>query len=182
MINVKHLETISMEFPWIHSNGSIPGLYFMEMVPFSYGVRGPWKFHGKILYFPCSYAVVSVDDPGIWSLLKIRNLAHFDTVGYYRRITPDVRGHLKARTRNKKLFPWRPLGVENPYPRKWQDRVKHRDGVPDWQTQYEWLEARYKDLHDRKTVAAQCEKMRIEDLKRKRRLAIIPKHRKKKRL
>jgi hypothetical protein len=39
-----------MEFPWIHSIGSIPELYSMEMDAFSYGVMDPWNFHGKLLY------------------------------------------------------------------------------------------------------------------------------------
>jgi hypothetical protein len=130
------------------------------------------------LQLPYTHAVVSVDDPGIWSLLKIRNVARFDIVGRYSCIAPDVRRYLKARTSSKKLFPWRPLGIENPGPRKWQDRVKHRNGVPEWQTQYEWLDTRYKYLHDRRTVAARREKRQIEDRKRKQRFPLISKRRK----
>jgi hypothetical protein len=133
------------------------------------------------LHLPGTYAVTSVDDPGMWSLLKIRKLARFDIIGNYRCISSDARDYLKARSRNKKLFPWRPLGVENPGPRKWQDRVKHRDGVPVWKTQYEWLEARYKDLHDRRTIDARCEKRQIGDRKRKRRLPMISKRTKRRR-
>jgi len=55
---------------------------------------------------------------------------------------------LKARTRKKKFFPWQPLGVENPGP---NNRTAF---VTPWQQQYEWLNARYKYLHDRETVAA----------------------------
>jgi hypothetical protein len=65
------------------------------------------------LHLPCTPAVLSVDSPGIWSLLKIRGLSHFDILGPYRCIAPDARA-LKARTRSKKLFPWRPLGGRIP--------------------------------------------------------------------
>lgn len=99
------------------------------------------------LHLPCTHVVSSVDDPGVWSLLKIRGLSHFD-------IAPNVRAYLKARTRNKKLFPWRLLGVENPGPHNWQDRVMSRGGPLDWRAQYNWLEARYKYLHGRRTVVA----------------------------
>lgn len=134
------------------------------------------------LHFPCTRAVLSVDDPGIWSLLKIRGLAHFDIIGPHRCIAPSVRKHLKARTRNKKLFPWRPLGVENPGPCKWQHCVKYRVGTPDWQSQFEWLDARYRYLHDRRTVAARCEKQRTEYHKRKRRWPMLSKGRKRRHL
>jgi hypothetical protein len=50
-------------------------------------------------------------------LLKIRGLAHFTILGPYGCIVPHVRKCLKARTQQKKLFPWRPLGSENPGPR-----------------------------------------------------------------
>jgi hypothetical protein len=84
------------------------------------------------LHLPYTHAVSSVDDLGIWSLLKIRNLARFDILGPHRCIAPKVREYLKGMTRNKRLFPWRPLGVENPGPRKWQHRVKYRVDTPDW--------------------------------------------------
>ncbi|XMA19882.1 hypothetical protein WAI453_012673 [Rhynchosporium graminicola] len=54
---------------------------------------------------PLPLAIFSVDDPGIWSLLKIHNRLH-------GRITPEVRKCLKVRTHKKKLFPWSPLGLE----------------------------------------------------------------------
>lgn len=120
------------------------------------------------LHLPCTHAVSSVDNPGIWSL--------------YRCIAPNVRAYLKARTRNKKLFPWRPLGVENPGPHNWQDRVKSRGGTPNWRAQYDWLEARYKYLHDRRTVVARCAKQRSGYLKQRKWWPMLSKGRKRRRL
>ncbi|KAH8595108.1 heterokaryon incompatibility protein-domain-containing protein [Bisporella sp. PMI_857] len=54
----------------------------------------------------------------IWSLLKIRNLAHLSILGPYGCITPQVRIFLKARTHRRNLFPWRPCGTEDPGPRR----------------------------------------------------------------
>lgn len=126
-------------------------------------------------------AVLSVDDPGIWSLLKIRGLARLDIRGPHGCIASKVRAHLKSRTHSKKnLFPWHPLGIENPGPSGWTDRVK-RGGVPDWQAQFEWLEARYRYMHDRETVAARRERQRAGYHKRRRRWPMLSK-RKKKRL
>jgi len=49
-------------------------------------------------------AISSVDDPGIWSLLKVRNLARLTILGPHRCIVPKVRKWLKARTQEK-TFP-----------------------------------------------------------------------------
>ncbi|PVH70237.1 hypothetical protein DL98DRAFT_141914 [Cadophora sp. DSE1049] len=54
---------------------------------------------------PSSPAISSVNDPGIWSLLKIRNLPHLTILGPRGCIALEVRKHLKARTQTKKLFP-----------------------------------------------------------------------------
>ncbi|KFY26165.1 hypothetical protein V491_01433 [Pseudogymnoascus sp. VKM F-3775] len=86
-------------------------------------------------------AISSVDDPGIWSLLKVRGLARLTILGPRRCIAPEVRKWLKARTHRKKLFPWVALGVENPGPNNWINRLKHQDVLPYWQQQYEWLDA-----------------------------------------
>ncbi|KFY03928.1 hypothetical protein V490_00044, partial [Pseudogymnoascus sp. VKM F-3557] len=86
-------------------------------------------------------AISSVDDPGIWSLLKVRDLAHLTILGPRRCIVPTVRKWLKARTHRKKLFPWVALGVENPGPNNWINRLKHQEVLPYWQQQYEWLDA-----------------------------------------
>jgi hypothetical protein len=47
------------------------------------------------------HAISSVDDPGIWSLLKVRSLAHLTILGPRRCIVPEVRKWLKARTQKK---------------------------------------------------------------------------------
>jgi hypothetical protein len=126
------------------------------------------------LCLPCWGAVSSVDDPGIWSLLKIRGLPHLTISGPRRCIAPTVRAWLKARTRRKKLFPWQPLGVENPGPNNRTAFLTHRDDQPPWQQQYEWLNARYKYLHDRETIAARRITQQIAYHKRRRRWLVRP--------
>lgn len=79
------------------------------------------------LCLPSSPAILSVDDPGLWSLSKIRNLPHLTILGPRGCIAPEVRKCLKARTHMKKLFPWRPLGLENA-------------GGSDWRGQRTWQE------------------------------------------
>jgi hypothetical protein len=131
------------------------------------------------LCLPCLDAISSVDDPGLWSLLKIRGLTHLTISGPHGCIVPRVRAWLKARTRKKKLFPWQPLGVENPGPNNWTALIKHRDDQPPWQQQYEWLNAQYKYLHDRETVTARRIKQRAAYHKRRRRWPMLSKRRKK---
>ncbi|KAF4628350.1 hypothetical protein G7Y89_g9801 [Cudoniella acicularis] len=53
------------------------------------------------LCLPCSGAVSSVDDPGIWSLLKIRGLPHLTISGPHLCVAPKVRVWLKSRTRKR---------------------------------------------------------------------------------
>jgi hypothetical protein len=56
------------------------------------------------LCLPRFNVVSSVNNPEIWSLLKIRRLAHLTILGLYYYIIFQVRGWLKARIRKKKLF------------------------------------------------------------------------------
>jgi hypothetical protein len=67
--------------------------------------------------------------------------------------------------------------VENPGPNNWISRLKHQEVLPYWQQQYEWLDARYKYLHDRETVAARCAKHRLAYYKRRRRWPMLSKRR-----
>lgn len=129
------------------------------------------------LCLPCSPAISSVDDPGLWSLLKIRNLPHLTILGPHGCIASDVRKCLKARTHKKKLFPWRPLGLEGAGGRNWTDIVKHQDRVG-WQEQYKLLDSRYKYLHHRETVTERREKQRNAYHKRRRRWPMLSKRRK----
>lgn len=131
------------------------------------------------LDLPYPDAVSSVDDPGIWSLLKIRGLPHLTISGPRRCIAPTVRAWLKARTRRKKLFPWQPLGVENPGPNNRTAFLTHRDDQPPWRQQYEWLNSRYKYLHDREIVAARRITQQIAYHKRRRRWPMLSKRRRK---
>jgi hypothetical protein len=108
------------------------------------------------LHLPYSQTISSVDDPGVWSLLKIRNLQHLTILGPRGCIASDVRKCLKAQTHKKKLFPWRPLGLENAGGKDWI----HHQGQAPWQVQYEWLETRYKYLHHRGIVTERRAKQR----------------------
>jgi hypothetical protein len=71
------------------------------------------------LCLPFYRTISSVNDPGLWSLLKIRNLDQLTILGPYGCIAPQVRSWFKARTHKKKLFPWHPLGMENPGRKSW---------------------------------------------------------------
>ena len=121
---------------------------------------------------PSSAAISSVDDPGLWSLLKIRNLPHLTIRGPHSCIAPEVRKHLKARTHTKKLFPWRPLGLENVGGRKWS-------GQTTWQEQYQLLDSRYKYLHDRETVTERRKIQRDAYHKRRNRYPMLSNRRRK---
>jgi len=123
---------------------------------------------------PSSAAISSVDDPGIWSLLKIRNLPHRTILGQRGRIAPEVRKHLKARTHTRNLFPWRPLGLETVGGRAWTGQMT-------WQEQYKLLESRYKYLHDRQTVTERRKIQRDAYQKRRHRYPMLSNRRRKSR-
>lgn len=121
---------------------------------------------------PSSPAISSVDDPGIWSLLKIRNLPHLTILGPRGCIAPEVRKHLKTRTHTKKLFPWRTVGLEKVGGRAWRGQMT-------WQEQYELLNFRYKYLHDRKTVTERRNMQRDAYHKRRNRYPMLSSRRRK---
>ena len=121
---------------------------------------------------PSSAAISSVDDPGLWSLLKIRNLPHLTIRGPHSCIAPEVRKHLKARTHTKKLFPWRSLGLEKVGGRAWR-------GEMTWQEQYKLLDSRYKYLHDRETVTERRKIQRDAYHKRRNRYPMLSNRRRK---
>lgn len=122
--------------------------------------------------------ISSIGDPGIWSLLKIRGLPHLTISGPQCCIAPKVRAWLRARTHKKKLFPWQPLGVENPGPNNWTARVP-RDDRPPWRQQFEWLNTRYKYLHDREAVTARRVTQRIAYHERRTRWPMLSQRRRK---
>ena len=112
------------------------------------------------------------DDPGIWSLLKIRNLPHLTILGPRGCIAPEVRKHLKARTHTKKLFPWCTVGLEKVGGRAWRGQMT-------WQEQYELLNFRYKYLHDRKTVTERRNMQRDAYYKQRNRYPMLSSRRRK---
>jgi len=121
---------------------------------------------------PSSAAISSVDDPGLWSLLKIRNLPHLTIRGPHSCIAPEVRKHLKARTHTKKLFPWCTVGLEKVGGRAWRGQMT-------WQEQYELLNFRYKYLHDRKTVTERRNMQRDAYYKQRNRYPMLSSRRRK---
>jgi len=145
--------------------------YAYEAFECLYKHWGSMRISWLRLCIPYSHAISSVDDPGLWSLFKLRNLPHLTIRGPHGCITPEVRKHLKARTHMKKLFPWRPLGLENVGGRKWS-------GQTTWQEQYQLLDSRYKYLHDRETVTERCKRQRNAYHKRRRRWPMLSKRRK----
>ncbi|KAH7363942.1 hypothetical protein BKA65DRAFT_489972 [Rhexocercosporidium sp. MPI-PUGE-AT-0058] len=134
--------------------------YAYEAFEYLYKDWGSMRISWLRLCIPYSHAISSVNDPGLWSLLKLRNLPRLIIRGPHGCITPEVRKHLKARTHTKKLFPWRPLGLEN-------------------EEQYQLLDSRYKYLHDRETVTERRKMQRNAYHKRRRRWPMLSKWRKK---
>ena len=129
------------------------------------------------LCLPYSQTITSVDEPGVWSLLKIRNLRHLTILGPHGCIASDVRRCLKARTHKKKLFPWRPLGLESI-----RGDWRNCQGQGKSQEQYELLDSRYKYLHHRETVTKRHEKQRNAYHKRRQRFPMLSKRRRRRRV
>lgn len=118
-------------------------------------------------------AISSINDPGMWTLSKIRNLRHFTILGPYGCIAPDLWKYLNTRTCAKTLFPWRQSRVGN-IEEEW--KIGHIAGG--WQKQYESLDARYKFLHHRPTVIERREKQREAYRKRRNRYPLLFRRRK----
>jgi hypothetical protein len=140
--------------PWLRGSKT----YAYEAFELLYRYWGDMSVERLRIYVFGTEAITSVDDPGIWSLLKIRGLVHLELVSDRGGISPPVRACLKRRTRRKKLFPWRPVGLENPGTKDWSACIQYRDGVPEWRAEFEWLDSRYKFLQDRETIARRSEK------------------------
>jgi hypothetical protein len=90
---------------------------------------------------------MSVETPGMWSLLKVRGLQAVILTGYAwprnKRLANAVRNRLKWKPSSR----WRPLGFENPGTRHWP-WIQQLD----FQEQWQWLDKRYQDLQDRAIV------------------------------
>jgi hypothetical protein len=144
------------------------------------GLHNNWH-HMRIsllqLHLPFYRTICSVDDPGVWSLLKIRGLSQLNILGPYGCIVPKVRSMLRTRTQKKRLFPWRPAGLENPWGGTRKNQINHESSSP-WQEYYERLDARYRYLHDRETVTARHMKQRTAYHRRQRRYPMLSKRRK----
>jgi len=148
--------------------------YAYEAFEYLYTYWGSMRISWLRLCIPCSHAISSVDNQGLWSLLKLRNLPHLTIRGPHGCITPEVRKHLKARTRTKKLFPWRPLGLENVGGRKWSGQMT-------WEEHYQLLDSRYKYLHDRETVTERRNMQRDAYHRRRNRYPMLSNRRRKSR-
>jgi hypothetical protein len=65
------------------------------------------------------------------------------------------------------LGEWQPTGLENPGPGDWVEKVvKEEGGGGLKEQQWEWLEMRYRYLHDRKTVQERRLKQRKQSQRR----------------
>ena len=93
------------------------------------------------------YNGLSVETPGIWSLLKVRGLQAVILTGRAWSQNKCVANAVRNRLKRKPGLPWRPLGFEKPGTRHWP-RVRQLGFEEQWQ----WLEERYQDLQDRKVV------------------------------
>jgi hypothetical protein len=97
----------------------------------------------------------NADTPGVWSLLKVRDLEKLILTSCNDVVDPRLRKALKSRVRWSAAQPWRPLGFENPGPGDWQTRVR-QNGLDLEQ----YLNYRYPYLHDRLTVDARAQERR----------------------
>jgi hypothetical protein len=92
---------------------------------------------------------ISVETPGMWSLLKLRGLRHVILTGWVwsrpwnRHVSNAVRKRLRWNPHRK----WQPLGFENPGSRFWP-RIQHLDLAQQWQ----WYDERSRNSQDRATV------------------------------
>ncbi|KAL5320209.1 hypothetical protein ACEPPN_011010 [Leptodophora sp. 'Broadleaf-Isolate-01'] len=148
--------------------------YAYEAFEHLYKHWGSMRISWLRICLPSPPAISSVDDRGIWSLLKIRNLPHLTILGPCGCITPEVRKNLRARTHKKNLFPWRPLCLENVGRRAWT-------GEMTWQEHYRLLDSRYKYLHDRETVTERRKMQRDTYHKRRNRYPMLSNRRRKSR-
>ncbi len=146
--------------------------YAYEAFEYLYKHWGSMRISWLRLCIPFSRAISSVDDPGLWSLFKLRNLPHLTIRGPHGCIAPEVRKYLMARTHKKKLFPWSSLGLEKVGGRASRSQMTEQE-------QYELLDFRYKYLHDRKTVTERRTMQRNAYHKRRRRWPMLLKRRRK---
>ena len=107
-----------------------------------------------------SYPRFYIDAPGVWKLLLIRELETVILTSRRGEIDPVVRKALKTRLCWPATRQWRPIGLENPGPGDWTARVSRDGPGEEWERQYQWLDKRYKTLHDRRTVEARLKQQR----------------------
>jgi hypothetical protein len=107
-----------------------------------------------------SYPPFGIDSPGVWSLLKTRGLQAVIISSRRGEVQPAVRRALQTRLCWPTSRRWRPLGFENPGPGDWHTHVSQEGPGDEWERQYDYLEQRYKTLHDRQTVDARLKQQR----------------------
>lgn len=90
------------------------------------------------------YNGISIETPGMWSLLKVRGLHAVILTGQVWSQNKRLANAVRNRLRWKASVSWRPLGFENPGTRDWP-MVQQLDFGEQWQ----WLETRYREVQDR---------------------------------
>jgi hypothetical protein len=91
---------------------------------------------------------ISVETPGMWSLLKVRGLQAVILTGHAWSRNKRLANAVRNRLRWKPGSRWRPLGLENPGTRHWP-RIQQLGSEEQWQ----WLEDRYRELQHREIVS-----------------------------
>jgi hypothetical protein len=104
--------------------------------------------------------LLGVDSPGMWSLLKIRDLQTIILTSRPGEIRLAVRKALMERLCWPGSAPWSPIGLEDPGPGDWRMRVSQQGPGSPWERHYAWLDQRYKFLQDRITVDARAQEQR----------------------
>lgn len=107
-----------------------------------------------------SYPRFHIDAPGVWKLLLVRELETVILTSRRGEIDPAVRKAVKTRLCWPATRQWRPIGLENPGPGDWTARVSREGPGEEWERQYQWLDQRYKTLHDRRTVEARLKQQK----------------------
>jgi hypothetical protein len=108
------------------------------------------------LQVQCSsgWGEITTESPGMWSLLKWRNLDDIFLCGWQWRLV-DVSTATRRRLMSDVAVPWRPLGLEHSDLRAWP-QVQQLSLEQQWA----WHEKRYMQSQDRKTIEARRQAQR----------------------
>lgn len=102
-----------------------------------------------------SYSPLTHETPGIWSLLRLREVPYFRLNAPRGMVEKDFRKALRSRLRQSSRTPWKPLGFENPCPNAIPGRVgraawKEKAGHASWLCDRRQLQLAFLNRHYRR--------------------------------